>query len=257
MSAISPVVKETDGHNDADSMTCMERVKKFFEKQRGMKILWIVGFFLALVVTAVSMRFWFDLAYTQESHVGTHYRNRPVGFYMHVVFSPIALVIAFFQLLPFERSKKPSSGKRFQKPDSHRYIGLLYAFCCLVSSIASVPMALDSIGSMSAHIGFVALAVVWFVTTFAALIYAKMGKFRLHRMWILRSFACTLAAISLRIQLGIMQGAGVDFGLIFDIVGWSSWVPNLVVCEIYLWRNEDSKKHATVEKGLPELGGNA
>ena len=56
-----------------------------------------------------------------------------------------------------------------------------------------------------------------------------------HRQWILRSFALTLAAITLRIYVFL---GSWSFDLAqptsYATIAWLSWVPNLIICEWYL-----------------------
>jgi hypothetical protein len=48
----------------------------------------------------------------------------------------------------------------------------------------------------------------------------------------MRSFALLLAAVSLRLQLPALFAIfGGDETMVFAVVGWSCWVPNLLVVE--------------------------
>ncbi len=46
-----------------------------------------------------------------------------------------------------------------------------------------------------------------------------------------RSYALTLAAVTLRIWLPMSQVAGIPFADAYQVVAWLCWVPNLVVAE--------------------------
>jgi hypothetical protein len=50
----------------------------------------------------------------------------------------------------------------------------------------------------------------------------------------LRSYALTLAAVTLRIYLGISQATGIDFVTAYQTVSWISWVPNLLIVEWFI-----------------------
>ena len=55
-----------------------------------------------------------------------------------------------------------------------------------------------------------------------------------HRRWMIRSFALTFAAVTLRLYLPIFPLLGVSFLDGYRAVSFLSWVPNLIVAEIYL-----------------------
>ena len=59
-----------------------------------------------------------------------------------------------------------------------------------------------------------------------------------HRAWMLRSYALTLAAVTLRIYIPLSQVAGVEFEAAYQAISWFCWVPNLLIVEwIVLTRN--------------------
>jgi hypothetical protein len=82
-----------------------------------------------------------------------------------------------------------------------------------------------------ARAGFAGMAVAWLVTAWFAWRYAVARRFKLHRAWVFRAFAVTLAAVTLRIQLPILATAFQAFEPAYDVVAWSSWVPNLLIAE--------------------------
>jgi hypothetical protein len=58
----------------------------------------------------------------------------------------------------------------------------------------------------------------------------------LHRAWMLRSYALTFAAVTLRIWLPLSQIAGIPFQEAYAAIAWLCWVPNLVVVEWFILR---------------------
>lgn len=55
----------------------------------------------------------------------------------------------------------------------------------------------------------------------------------------IRSYALTLAAVTLRIYLPLSQLAGVPFGDAYQVISWLCWVPNLVVAEWVVLRRRN------------------
>ena len=83
--------------------------------------------------------------------------------------------------------------------------------------------------------GFFALAIHWLFTTGRALWAVLHRNFAAHERWMIRSFALTLAAVTLRIYMpiGVTLNQG-EFTLPYTIIAWACWVPNLITAEIFL-----------------------
>jgi hypothetical protein len=47
----------------------------------------------------------------------------------------------------------------------------------------------------------------------------------------LRSYALTLAAVTLRLYLPAFEMAGYSFDVSYPLISWIAWVPNLLVVE--------------------------
>jgi uncharacterized membrane protein YozB (DUF420 family) len=77
--------------------------------------------------------------------------------------------------------------------------------------------------------------VLWLLFTAIAFAAVLRRDFEKHRRWMIRSFALTLAAVTLRIYLpiGITLNHG-EFTLPYTIIAWACWIPNLIVAEIFL-----------------------
>ncbi|MEQ8879328.1 MAG: DUF2306 domain-containing protein, partial [Cyclobacteriaceae bacterium] len=56
-------------------------------------------------------------------------------------------------------------------------------------------------------------------------------KIEEHQRWMLRSYALTFAAVTLRLWLPALTGLGIAFIVAYKIISWLSWVPNLLVVE--------------------------
>jgi hypothetical protein len=69
------------------------------------------------------------------------------------------------------------------------------------------------------------------VTSLAAYLHIRNRNIAAHRDWMIRSYALTLAAVTLRIYLPASQIAGIDFMLAYPAIAWLCWVPNLAVAE--------------------------
>ena len=47
----------------------------------------------------------------------------------------------------------------------------------------------------------------------------------------IRSYAVTLAALTLRLYLPLSQAAGIEFVAAYQVISWLCWVPNLLFAE--------------------------
>jgi hypothetical protein len=76
---------------------------------------------------------------------------------------------------------------------------------------------------------------LWLYFTYKALLLAKQKKFKQHRIYMMRSFALTLSAITLRIWKYLINNTWelppMD---VYRMVAWLGWVVNIIVVEIYI-----------------------
>jgi len=143
--------------------------------------------------------------------------------YAHFLGSGAALLVGGFQF----------SGRLRRKwPQVHRWLGRTYLTAVLFGGIGGLGLAAISHGGPPTHVGFALLAVLWLYSAAEAYRAIRAGRVAEHRRWMIRSFALTFAAVTLRIQLGLFTaGLGWGFDEAYVTVAWSSWVPNLVIAE--------------------------
>ena len=121
-----------------------------------------------------------------------------------------------------------------RRPVWHRPLGRIYVFSVYVSGTSGLVLAFVSLGGTTAHWGFGLMAVVWLVTTSIGWRAGVRRHIAIHREWMLRSFATTLAAVSLRLQLTplLMFGGRFEWG--YPIISFTCWVPNLILMEWWI-----------------------
>jgi len=129
---------------------------------------------------------------------------------------------------PWQFSKK----LRARAINLHRWIGRFYLLEVGLGSLAGLAMAFVSEEGMPTHLGFGALAVLWFLTGLQAYRKILKGDIEAHHQWMIRNFALTLAAVTLRNWMPLMLFAlHWPFRLTYITVSWLCWVPNLLVAE--------------------------
>ncbi|XOI99032.1 DUF2306 domain-containing protein [Paenibacillus polymyxa] len=147
--------------------------------------------------------------------------------YIHIVTAIFALIIGPFQLF----MKPTNDRKRW-----HRLLGYGYVLSITVSGIVSVYLSLFATGGWIAGLGFMSLDVLWVATTLIATRKIMAKDIQAHKAWMLRSYALTLAAVTLRFWLAPLNLLLGDFEAGFRVVAWVCWIPNLLVIEAVISR---------------------
>jgi hypothetical protein len=112
----------------------------------------------------------------------------------------------------------------------------------LITGPAGMIMGFYANGGIYSRIAFVTLAVLWMVFTATALIKAKQKNFRAHRKFMIRSFALTLSALTLRAwKYAINNTVELPPMDVYRAVAWIGWVGNLIVAEWLIRRGEMSR----------------
>jgi hypothetical protein len=101
-------------------------------------------------------------------------------------------------------------------------------------------LAPHAFGGLVSRLGFGTLAVLWLATGAMALRTARRRDFAGHRRWMIRNFALTLAAVTLRFYLPAGFLARLPFEVTYPAIAWLCWVPNLLIAEAWLRRKAAS-----------------
>lgn len=188
------------------------------------KILWGIMTFFAVGVGAYAIAIAF-LPLSGAPIVESIFQVNYLSGMSHFIGGGIVLAIGAFQM---------SSRIRERFPGIHRMLGTVYVIGVLIGGIAAFKLALSSFGGMVTHFGFGALAVLWLGTTIMAYWQIRQGNYDSHEQWMIRSYALTLAAVTLRIYIPLSQIAGIPFPTAYAWISWLCWVPNLLLAEAWL-----------------------
>lgn len=150
-----------------------------------------------------------------------------VSFYTHISFGGIALLIGWLQF-----SKK----FRAKRMGLHRGIGKIYIVSILFSGTTGLYMSFYASGGIATKLGFSMLSICWLITTILAYTTIRKKKIAAHQKWMIRSYALTYAAVTLRLWNPILEAVvqpewGIDP---YTIVAWLAWVPNLLFAEFLI-----------------------
>ena len=106
--------------------------------------------------------------------------------------------------------------------------------CCLVGGCAALLLAAGATSGLIATAGFGLLGVCWLGSTALAWRYGKARDFVRHRRWMVRSYAMTFAAVTLRLYVPVVFIAHLDFLPSYQAISFLCWVPNLIVAALWL-----------------------
>jgi len=145
--------------------------------------------------------------------------------YLHIAGAATALLLGPFQLVPWIRKCFPAV---------HRITGRVYVIGCIVGGAGGFVAAFGSTAGPIATTGFAILAPIWIYVNVQGWRSALARNFADHRAWMIRSLSLTFAAVTLRLYLAIGMAAGLSLVEVYRATAWISWVPNLILAELYL-----------------------
>lgn len=197
------------------------------------KTAWRLAAFLSVAVALFSYRYVIS-AGLLAPNVMANLMARP-WIAVHAAGASTALLVGAFQFLPGVR----------RRTSLHRWLGRIYAAGCLVGGVAALILAPTTTAGPLATVGFGLLGVIWIHVTVQGWRTARARRFDEHRRWMIRSFALTFGAVTLRIYLPIGPLLGLDFMQTYVLVSWLSWVPNLAIAEAWLRRKSEHRSLLT------------
>jgi uncharacterized membrane protein len=145
-------------------------------------------------------------------------------FYFHIVSGMLVLLIGPFQFVEKLRVKNLNL---------HRLLGKIYVYgILLIAAPTGLIMAFYAEGGLPSAIAFGAMSVVWFITTLMAVVRIKQKDIEGHRIWMMRSYAMSFAAVTLRLLVPLFSLFILNNkDLITMSTAWLSWLLNLLVAE--------------------------
>lgn len=152
-----------------------------------------------------------------------------VFLYVHASSSVISLLIGPFTL---SRKFREVSFKR------HKTLGKIYLAGVWTGGLSGMYLAWYATGGIVAQLGFGTLATLWIATSCMAYAAIRNKRIERHRQWMMRNYALTFAAVTLRlyIPLSILFWGLERYTESYTAIAWLCWVPNLLVVEALLRR---------------------
>ncbi|MBT8185595.1 MAG: DUF2306 domain-containing protein [Eudoraea sp.] len=150
-----------------------------------------------------------------------------VGFYGHILFGGLALLIGWVQF---------SKRLRNKNLPRHRAVGKVYITAAIISGLCGCYIAFYATGGITATLGFLCLGILWLYTTLQAYSAIRKRDIQVHQAFMIYSYAACFAAVTLRFWLPILSYAFGDFVTAYRIVAWLCWVPNMIFAFFWVRR---------------------
>jgi len=149
------------------------------------------------------------------------------SFYVHVFSAIVSLAAGFTQF---------SKELLIHKPHFHKILGRIYVWNILfINFPVTLVMSIYANGGWLGKSAFLILNSLWFIFTYLAVRYAIQGNFKSHKEFMIRSFALTFSAITLRTwKLLLTQGNFIPVENVYIIESWLGFLPNIVVAELII-----------------------
>ena len=188
-----------------------------------------------MAVPAVFVALFFASPYVvfSYSRIGLNpaHRSHVVFLSLHALSAGTALLVGPLQFIRRIRTEHPRV---------HRTIGTVYLLAVLVGGIMSLISAVLSTSGWSAAVGFVVLAVFWLFTAYRALQAVLTRQYAEHRIWMIRNYSATFAAVLLRVILtvetAVLPLVGIDLArsAAYDVAVWGSITVSIFVAELFI-----------------------
>ena len=199
-----------------------------------------VGVFLMLKLVLGYTSFDDNVGFLREKQAYLHLPVWKAAFYIHVFTSILTLLAGFTQF---------STGLLARHRRLHRILGRVYVFNILcINFPAGLVMAVYANGHLPSKIAFTLLDSLWFWFTLKAVLEARRGRIQQHSDYMLRSYALTLSALTLRTwNIVLINTTSLSPEVIYMMNAWLGFVPNWLCAEWLIWRRRrrsSSKKYA-------------
>jgi uncharacterized membrane protein len=103
---------------------------------------------------------------------------------------------------PFQFATRLLAGR----PGLHRALGYVYMVSVVVAALAAIVAATFSVDGISVQVAFYLLSAAWLYTLFQGFRAIRQGQIQLHRIWLIRNYALSFAAVALRAFIGLGVG---------------------------------------------------
>lgn len=168
-----------------------------------------------------------------------------VAFYTHVFTIIFALLAGFTQF---------SKSILINHKRVHRMVGKIYVYDIFLNFPVAFVMGIYANGLLPTKIAFILLDCMWFWFTYKAVAEIRRGNVAAHKAYMIRSYALTLSAVSLRFwKIVILGFVHIDPLPLYMINAWLGFLPNLLFAE---WLIRRKRKKLALKPNIIKDYGN-
>lgn len=203
----------------------------------GLFGLYIIAYYAASLYQGNAAR-WNEMLpglYSKDATAST------TGIGLHFAMGGIILVLGSIQLISSLRNRWPAF---------HRWVGRIYVTASMLAAIGGLVFIFTTgtIGGTVMNMGFGLYGVLMFIAAVLTWRYAATKQMGLHRAWALRLYALAIGSWLYRMDYGFWfllankWGHEHNFSGPFDhVMAFFFYLPNLLVAEIFIRRNENRR----------------
>lgn len=159
-------------------------------------------------------------------HVAHHIENVGSTLAVHMVAGGLAVI-----LTPLQVSRMWRRGDRRK----HVYLGWALVPIVTIAALTTPPISFNMSYPLWSELGFALGSVAWFGALVMGIWHIRRRNFEMHKRWMVMMAALSFGAVSFRLQLPILR-LFWDMDVVFPYLGWTCWVPNVIVVAIWWWR---------------------
>ena len=200
-------------------------------------ICWIgfVSLFCWLMIdlTLPYLTFTYDVDFLLTKQKIIHLKHWRYAFNFHILFSVFSLMAGLTQFSQYilKEHKK-----------LHRIMGYIYVIDVIcIAGPSGFIMACYANGTIVSKTSFVLLSLLWIGFTLMAIVKVFQKNFIEHEKWMIRSYALTLSAISLRLMAFILpKFIHLNAHTEYALIAWLSWGINLIIAEMIIFNRKSN-----------------
>ena len=191
--------------------------------------LWLWGMlFLCILVSSWAFTVPWILEFL-PTPVHSNFLNRSfILLLFHVLAAGVALIIGPIQFILARNVKRYPALKIW-----HSNLGRIYLMAVIIGTIGGTYLSFYANGGLISTIGLLTLNILWMSSTLISVIHILKGNVPAHNKWMIRSFALTFAAVTLRIEQPLLS-LFLDNVTVARTVYWVSWVGNILIVEFWM-----------------------
>ncbi|HMK24812.1 MAG TPA: DUF2306 domain-containing protein [Chitinophagaceae bacterium] len=156
------------------------------------------------------------------------------AFYIHVFSAIMTLLAGFTQFSTYILNEHRKL---------HRFMGRIYVTAILyINFPTGMIMAVHANGGLPGKIAFIILDLLWFWFTLKAFLEIRKGNITQHKKYMIRSYALTFSAITLRVWKPVLSSLFIiSPETLYIIQAWIGFVPNLFLAEWLIRRQKRNR----------------